>query len=59
MAELNLKIDDETYRQLEELANRAGRTPAEEAQLALQAHLLTELERHAREVVRDPKSPPT
>jgi predicted transcriptional regulator len=58
MAELKMQIDDNTFSQLEELAGRSGRTPAEEAELAIQAHVLTELERHAREVAGDPKSPP-
>jgi predicted transcriptional regulator len=58
MAEMTVQIDDNTYSQLEELAERSGRTPSEEAGLALQQHVLNELERHAREVVRDPKSPP-
>ena len=54
-----MQIDDNTYTQLEKLGRRSGRSTEEEVRTAVQAYLLTELERHAREGIRDPKSPPS
>jgi hypothetical protein len=58
MANVRVEIADHLYQQLEEIARKSGRSAGEELELAVQMYVASELERHVREVIQDPKSPP-
>ena len=59
MPDVTAQITDDLYNPLQRLATKSGRTMAEELILAVQMYVFTELERHGRETIQDPKSPPS
>jgi len=59
MPDVTAHISDDLYGQLKRLAEKTGRSMPDQLALAVQMYVSTELERHGREVIQDPKSPPS